>query len=75
MKKIISILILGLIFIACDNNLVKEKDPQIIIEINYTKFDNEWTVTDHLYMVRTRDLDFATDSLYNVGDTLKIMKK
>ena len=74
MKKITSILLLGIIFISCDNNLIKEKDHQIVLKINYTKVDNEWSIKDHLYIVRTQDLDFATDSLYKVGDTLKLIK-
>lgn len=75
MKKIISTLILGITLTSCADKLVKEKDAQVVLKVNYTNNDEQWYVKDHKYMVRTQDFDFATDSLYRVGDTLKIGKK
>lgn len=73
MKKLI--IVLGIMVTSCNNNYVKEKDPQIVLSINYAKDDKEWSPTDCKYIARTQDFDLATDSLYSIGDTLKIGKK
>lgn len=75
MKKLLAIIVLGVIFTSCVDKLVKEKDVQIVMKVNYANNDEQWGIKDHKYMVRTQDFDYATDSLYRVGDTLKIGKK
>jgi len=64
MKKLISILVLGVMFISCVR-VIEQED--FVIEVN--------EFTEGRFEVRTVNYSFSTDSLYRVGDTLKIGKK
>jgi len=74
MKKIAVVLISSFLF-SCHNPLIKEKEAEIVISINSATKDDEWAVKDVKYFVRTQHITLATDSLYNVGDTLKFGKR
>ena len=63
MKKLISILIVGVMFISC--NYIKEED----VVRNVEEFKKG------RYEVCTDNYTFYTNSSYKIGDTLKISKK
>ncbi len=74
MKKLAVILGCVLLF-SCGNPLVQEKEAEVVISVNSTLRDDDWDIKDVKYLVRTQHITLATDSSYNVGDTLKIGKK
>jgi len=75
MKKLISIIVLGVMVSSCKNIVIKEKELQIVIKVNDMPNDEAWSIEGHKYMVRTKDLVYATNTLYQVGDTLIVGKK
>lgn len=70
----LAVVLISSFLVSCHNPLIEEKEAEIVISVNSTKNDDEWTVKDVKYLVRTQHITLATDSLYNVGDTLKIGK-
>ena len=67
MKKLISILVLGVILTSCDLANRKVEENSVVISVK--EFEKG------RYEVQTGNYFFYTDSLYRVGDTLKIGKK
>ena len=72
MKKLISLVVLGVLFVSCGNEPIKQDDVQIIQKVNYTESDENFRFKDYTYIVRTKDITLVTNNLYQVGDTLTI---
>jgi hypothetical protein len=66
MKKLISILVLGVMFTSCNLANRRVKESTIVTKVE--------EFTKGRYEVSTENYYFCTDSLYRVGDTLKIGK-
>ena len=66
MKKIISMLILGITLTSCNSSNRKVEESTIVTKVE--------EFTKGRYEVCTDNYFFYTDSLYRVGDTLKIGK-
>tara|TARA_R110000782_G_scaffold137207_1_gene229712 strand:- start:808 stop:1029 length:222 start_codon:yes stop_codon:yes gene_type:complete len=72
MKKLISLIVLGVLFVSCGNKPIKQDDVQVVQRVNYTENDENFVYKDYKYIVRTQDVTLVTNSSYQVGDTLTI---
>lgn len=71
MKKLLAVIVLGVIFTSCNNQVINNNKYMTVTECIKIDKGYCYKITDD----SPEGFDFYSDSLYLVGDTLKIGKK